>query len=393
MDLERWITEPPEGVLESDAPRPIVESVQSVLDDSYQEGGVSDAVQEVLDLLLEVLPSARNDFHVPPSEQYLDDLIEPLIDASVLTGEEYERSIDSIRREFASSIMRSFVRHFGNIVGLDYVPPGGQTSGFVRSAFMDFVRLVRDSFDRIGSEALKGVVYEFVSVGYRSLYRAWIGLEREFAELPEDPRERELESLVRELESSVSASCARAYDFGRELRRRSRRDADQMLGLVDRLIQFLEATLRGVDLYAGLVAVRIRVGFKRWESVVVSQLSDLVRREIGDVMSVLGVSVLHPIMSAVVSFRNEMDSLQRLVGELPQLESLDRAFELVGEWQRRYYDYIESLRGGVRATAEVSFRVSSDTVQYARLWRRRRLFVMYLRLLRSLRDGLSGGQF
>lgn len=394
MDLERLITEPPIGVVESDAPRPIEESIHSVVDDSYPLSAESDQIQHTVDLMLEVLQSARDDFEKSPSDEYLDALVEPLIDAESLSSQQYSDSIVAIRREFASAVVRSFVVHYGNVVGLDYVSPGKQGVGMVRSAFVDFVRLVRESFDRIGSEALKSVVFGFVSGGYQSLYRAWISLESEFVEneLPRDPKERQLELKLRDLESRLSSDCGRAYDFGRELARYSPDVARETLRTVELLVALLEAVLRGLDLYLGIVAVRIRVDFRRWERIVKAQFTDLARQEIRNIMSVFGASVIQPVMGLVNAFRGHIGSLERLVGEIPRLELIEHALDQIDEWQRRYYDYIDSLRGDVRESAEAGFQTSTDVVRYSRLWRRRRLCVALLKILRSLRDGLTGGR-
>lgn len=390
MDLERLITEPHTGAPESDAPRPIEDSVHVVLAESYPVEVESDPIQHTTDLMLEVLESARSDFEVSPSEEYLDDIVEPLIDASQLSPERYVQSISALRREFASSVVRSFTVHYGSIIGLDYVSPGSQSIGMVRNAFVDFVQRVRVAFDNIGSQALRSVVYEFVSSGYQSLYRAWVGLESEFVdgELPKDAKERSLELKVRELEKVLSQECARAYEVGRELSRYSDQARD-LLRTVNMLIGLLEAVLRGLDLYLGMAAVRIRVDLKRWENIIRAQFEDLARQEIRHIMSVVGASVIHPIMGLVTAFQGHLDSLQRILGEIPRLELIENALDQVEEWQRKYYEHIDSLRGDVRESADVCFRVSTEVVRYSRLWRRRRLCVALLKILRSLRDGIT----
>ncbi|GIV21936.1 MAG: hypothetical protein KatS3mg023_3687 [Armatimonadota bacterium] len=393
MDLERWIVEPRVGEVESESPRPLSETVQAVVDGSVSAGGEPDEFSRMVDGLLELVPYARPDFHEPLGDDVWDDLFESLVDADTLSDEQYQRYREFVRREFSSAVLRSFVRQYGNLTGLDYVPPGKQTAEMVRLAVSDFVGRSRRAFDDIGSETLKGMVFEFMSSGYLSMYRAWTELEKEFSDsgLPSDARERQLELAVRDLESSIGQRLDRAYRAGRAVASLSVEGAREMLSVVHSLLELIRLVMNGLDLTLAMLAVRVRVDFKRWESIVRAQIEDLFKRELAQVMRVLGAQVLMPLMGQVNRIRTYMHVIERLTGDLKELDLLGDALDEVEEWKRRYYAWIDSLRGGVRESASVCFNVSVQVQRYDRLWRRRRLCVQLKRVLESFRKGIQDG--
>lgn len=444
MDLERFIQPPPLGEVELESPRPLLEqTVQNVVDDSVRfEPTVDPRLQELIDFVFSLVPESRPDFHIPPSDGYLDELVERLVDASQLSDEDYVQVMRSLRQEVASSVLRAFTLQYGFLFGVQYDPPVSVSGGVTRAAVRhpdvvseqsDLVVREPEEVERVGSvertdaarsplwddagrytdevrealshflrrvsasvsaPALGGLVQEFLYESYSEVMRAWDELRMEVSsfreeELPKDPKERQLEERVRDLERNFTRYCQRAYEVGSELSRLSPQVAAQILVVVDQLIRLLELSSLGADLFLGMAAIRIRVDFKHLGNVLKNRFERVVKGEISNVMHSAGRAVLQPMMGQVIRLQQYKESLQRLVGALPELDLLQHVLDKFREWEGRYYDYAQSMRSGVVESMDGVVQVTKQVVGYSNLRRRRRLNEVMLRLLRCLRRGLT----
>lgn len=393
MDLSELFQEPKFGKIESDSPQPLDEldeKVQAIVGEVGEEFDWDVPFTDLINRMLEIADDARSDFQEPLTADALDSIVSDLIDGSNTDDTKVQQALDQMGKELSSLATRSLVRHLSAVSGIEFsLDRSSSPADWVRQVSSH----VRRSFDEIGSSVLKQLVYEFLSSSYGSIYQAWVEWRSERVDdrLPTEPNERVLELKVRDLEFRVGEISERAYSVGWEWGRLSPSAARDMLRLVDELLGIVEAILRGLDLFLALSALRIRAYARRWEDLLRQQIEGIMRQQLAQWMSALGTRVLSPILQQVHRLQLLIDSIERLIGAVPELDVLDTLFDQVMEWQRQYISYLYSLRNHMVQSAEVGVGFSIELRRYEKLWRRRRLASVLARILRAVRDGLREG--
>lgn len=395
MDLSRLIGEPPLGEVERAQGRPLEETVDDVVPELSEElPSVRDQFNQVVHLMLEVLDDARLDFEESVSDDVLDDVIEPLVDASTLTDEQYERFVQFMHREVASSVLRSFVIHVGEPFGVQYSPPKERRRDTVRSAFTRFVGEIEASMMSVGQFAMDEVLVRFISDGYRAMYDVWMEQKRgQWGDdlYDETSKEGKLARRIRELESTIVDVESRARSWGAAYGELDPPNARELSRLVADLISLLDSVINGLDMFLAVAAVNIRVDLNRWGKNLLVRIEDRAREESARLMQSFSSIVIHPLLDRLRRVKRRAELLERVVGEIRELESLEQVFNKVDEWMDSYERYIRSLRDRVNTSRENCFKTVQDTKRYASLRRYRKLCSLIRRVLMALNDGIAEG--
>lgn len=398
MDLQKWLIPPPVGEPETDAPRPLLEqSVRDVADESIQTDAQRGEWMQFVDYMLSLAQYARADFTEPPSDDYLDELVEPLVDAETLDEQLYVRFLNGYRTEFASAMLRSFVSVYSSATGVFYslptVPSGADHTPYVQRSLSRFGETIARTVEELGSQALQFAVNDFINSAFRAMRQAWDELVSwRDPSLPTDPVELDLELRLRELEANLQSYCNEAMRRAEGLGELSPQEASELLDVVDSLIQLLERVLNVLDVTLALAALRIRVDFKRWTTILKHQIEGMARREASNLLYWLGGELLRPVMRLVYRISGKIEALEKLTGNIPQLDYIEHALDEVREWERRFRNYLVTLGQYTRRSGESAFQSAAAVKRYDKLRRRRRLCVVMMRLLHCVREGLERGR-